>query len=205
MTERVRFYNEYQKPLGRSRISARLVKDELVLRADRPGFMTLAVNLLDVGLGRHRSSTFEEVQEWGSGNWYLELEPGSPPLSFVREGTALDMPDGFVYEPPPFEPNSLLRLEPVPNFAVGIEGTAEQYSLFVLADAASLISLAKHFLYFGQPDVPSGEGITYKASYEHDPKVSRAYQREPRISKLRVERASFPQEVPWAKVGSSKA
>jgi hypothetical protein len=205
LTERIRFYNEYQEPLGRGRMSAQLVKDELSLKADRPGFTNLAVNLLDVGLGRHRSFTFEEVQKWVEGNWYLELEPGSPALSFVREGLALGMPDGFVYEPPQFEPNSPLRLESVPKFAAGIEGTVEDYNLFILADAASLISFAKRFFYLAQPDVPSGEGITYKQSYEPDPKVSRAYQREPRISKLGVERASFPQEVPWATLGSSKA
>ena len=192
LAEPVRFYNEYQKSLGRPRRSVNLSDHKLLLKADAPGFVSLGVRLLDVGLGRVRLWTFEEIQEWGTGNWQGDLEPGCPPLTFVREGLPLELPHGFVFEPPPFSRGSQPTSEPPLVLSIEIEGTlGDSYSLFVNANANALVSLAKQIFFLSQPNVPISEGFTYDQSPQGDP----------RILTMRIERASFPENVPWAKVG----
>lgn len=190
LTKPNRFYNQYQKPLGRGRRSVHLNNNAVLLTADRAGLMSLVARFLDIGLGRLKSHTLEEVEEWGDGKWYGDLEPGSPGLTIQREGGALSLPKGFVYEAPPFEPRSIIRLEPV-KLSAGVEGNVrETYSLFLIVDAASLITLAKHMIYLSQLGVPVGESFIYKSSS----------QGETKISSLKLEVNMFPQEVPWARV-----
>ena len=190
LAEPSRFYIRYLRALGRGRVSVHLAGPQVLLRADRAGLLSLTARCIDIAIGRIQSHTLEQVEEWESGSWYGDLEPGCTALTISRNGDPVNLPEGFVYEPPPFKRNASPKMESVSRFILEAEGTVgEIYSVILSTDAASLISFAKHFVYLAQPEVPPSENFVYKSSHNQKPK----------ISTLKVEIAIFPQDVPWAK------
>jgi len=184
------YFKKYVEPLGRGRTTVRLVSNELLLESDRPGMLVLAVRLLNITFGKNSSYIMEPMQEWGPGKWYLDMEPDTPEFVIARQGPPLTPPSEFAFEPPPYDPKDP-GLERVSKLAVGVDGDLQGiYAFHMSLDAISLISLAKQFIYLSQPEVPVGEGMIYKPTFDHDPRVSR----------LRVVLTEFPQDVPWAKL-----
>ena len=184
------YFKRYVQPLGRGRTTVRLVSNELLLESDRPGMLVLAVRLLDLAFGRNWEYIMEPMQEWGSGKWYLDMEPGTPEFSIMRHGPPLTSSMTFVYEPPVYN-RPTPSLDNVSKLAIGVIGDVEgSHGFWMKLDVASMISLAKHFIYLSQADVPIGESMVYQPTFEYDSRVLR----------LRVLLTEFPQDVPWAKL-----
>lgn len=183
------YFRKYVQPLGRNRTTIRIVNGELLLESNRPGLLVLALRLVNIAFGLNWEYIMEPIQHWTPpGGWFGDMEPDTREFSLMRYGPPMRPQEKFVYEVPGYK--SIGGPEPVSNLAIGITGDIESNHAFYLkADAHSLISLAKHFIYLSQQDVPIGESRTYAPTFETNPKASR----------LRVVLAEFRQDVPWAR------
>ena len=181
------YFRKYVQPLGRGRTTIRIVDGELFLESNRPGLLVLAVRLINIAFGLNWEYVMEPLQHWTPpGGWYGDMEPDTPEFSLMRDGPPLRAQESFVYEPTGYKQAG--SLEPVSSLAIGIIGSIDSnHGFYLKADANSLISLAKHFFYLSQPEVPMGENRVYLSTFEHNPKASR----------LRVVLSEFRRDVPW--------
>ena len=193
------YFRKYVQPLGRPRTTVRLVSNELLLESDRPSMLVLANRLIGVAFDLNWEYIMEPLQNWSPpGGWCGDTERDTPEFALIRHGPPLRPLEKFVYEPPPYE-RDRADLESVSELAVGMSagmsaGLGDNHrrymkdGFYMKADANSLISLAKQFIYLSQPEVPVGERAVYAPTFEYDPKTSRFI----------IVRSEFRQDVPWA-------
>ena len=109
-----------------------------------------------------------------------------------RRGPKVDLPEGFRYEPPPFQATFDPPREPGARFSVRVEDHGPSGLYVILSgSASSFVMLAKHVIYLAQDDVPPDSRIVY----------SELTFRGDTGTKFTLERAEFPKNVPWATPG----
>ena len=144
--------------------------------------------LVELGAGSLTNMEWEAVQEMPPTGWLGDLEPGSPVFCMKRRGPKIGLPGGFRYEPPPFQSRFDPSREPGARFSVRVEDHGESGLYVVLSgSAAAFVMLAKHVIYLAQDDVPANSHVGYSESEFRDGNGTR----------LTLERAEFPKNVPW--------
>jgi hypothetical protein len=79
---------------------------------------------------------------------------------------------GFEYTPPPYSPESGVRIEWEDDWRISV--AASDGEVVLRADRAGLVSLAKHLLALAQDAVPPGSHIHYDAGEALDGHIASA-------------------------------
>lgn len=178
--ELFRFHSQYIAPLGGGKKTVELSPDAVTIRADSSGLLTFTARFLEIAIGRLEELTLEVVERPVRGRPYGDLERGSPVFTIRRVSAPLDMPRGFSYEPPAFKKQVAYSTDNLSDLVLEIrEYEPTLFHVILLANADSLVQLAKGLIYLSQSQAPVGTAVTYKSR-----SGSRSNNRPLRIEKI---------------------
>jgi len=185
-----RYGARYHYSLGSHRKRIHIADGDVKFQFDKGGGLGAVPILVELGAGSLEYMEWLEVEKLQPPGWLGDLEPGSPPFAMERRGPRVDLPEGFRYEPPPFLATFVPPREPGARFSLRVEDHGESGLYVTLSgSASSFVMLAKHVIYLAQDDVPPNSRIDYfEPIFRGDSGT-----------KLTLERAEFPKNVPWAK------